>query len=154
MEHCGHVSDSKFEELEDALEEWGDIGEIKEARDCSYGKIYNPIRALYCSDPAVLEKFEACTDHTERLKILVGMEVCIFYNKSQTKPAKLKVESEILGTSVVLQLQLVSSPSYLECTFKKEHLKYTLKFHLNLNGNQAPKLLRFVLFPTKEEETN
>ena len=80
MEHCGHVSDSKFEELEDALEEWGDIGEIKEARDCSFGKIYNPIRALYCSDPAVLEKFEACTDHTERLKILVGMEVCIFYN--------------------------------------------------------------------------
>ena len=77
MEQFTDVSDSKFEELEDALEEWGDIGEIKEATDCSFGKIYNPIRALYCSDPATLEKFEACTDHTERLKILVGMEVCI-----------------------------------------------------------------------------
>lgn len=69
------VQELKFEELDDALEDWGDLGEIKEARDCSFGKIYGPIRALFAADTNILSEFEDCTNHVERLKFLLAMEV-------------------------------------------------------------------------------
>merc|ERR1712180_53274 len=70
------AEEGRFQELEeDVLEDWVNIGEIKEAKDCSFGKIYNPIRALFAADSIVLEKFSNCIDHMERLKFLVEMQV-------------------------------------------------------------------------------
>ena len=65
---------NRFEEVDDAfLEEWA--GEIKEERDCSFAKMYGPIRALFATDSVVLSKFEDCLDHMERLSFLLNMEV-------------------------------------------------------------------------------
>ena len=67
---------NRFEEVDDAfLEDWADIGEIKEERDCSFAKMYGPIRALFATDSIVLSKFEDCLDHMERLSFLLNMEV-------------------------------------------------------------------------------
>ena len=67
---------NRFEEVDDAfLEEWADVGEIKEERDCSFAKMYGPIRALFATDSVVLAKFEDCLDHMERLSFLLNMEV-------------------------------------------------------------------------------
>ena len=64
---------NRFEEVDDAfLEEWA--GEIKEERDCSFAKMYGPIRALFATDSVVLSKFEDCLDHMERLSFLLNME--------------------------------------------------------------------------------
>ena len=65
---------NRFEEVDDAfLEEWA--GEIKEERDCSFAKMYGPIRALFATDSVILSKFEDCLDHMERLSFLLNMEV-------------------------------------------------------------------------------
>ena len=74
MEEAGDVL--KFEELDDALDDWGNIEEIKEGRDCTFGKIYGPIRALFASDLPLLEKFGECKGHSERLEFLLNMQVC------------------------------------------------------------------------------
>ena len=67
---------NRFEEVDDAfLDEWADVGEIKEERDCSFAKMYGPIRALFATDSVVLSKFEDCLDHMERLSFLLNMEV-------------------------------------------------------------------------------
>ena len=67
---------NRFEEVDDAfLEEWADVGELKEERDCSFAKMYGPIRALFATDSVVLAKFEDCLDHMERLSFLLNMEV-------------------------------------------------------------------------------
>ena len=67
---------NRFEEVDDAfLEEWADVGEIKEERDCSFAKMYGPIRALFATDSVVLAKFEDRLDHMERLSFLLNMEV-------------------------------------------------------------------------------
>ena len=67
---------NRFEEVDDAfLEDWADIGEIKEERDCTFAKMYGPIRALFATDSIVLSKFEDCLDHMERLSFLLNMEV-------------------------------------------------------------------------------
>jgi len=68
--------DNRFQELDDdVLKEWDDLEEIKESKDCSFGKIYAPIRALFAGDSVILEKFGNCKDHKERVKFLLGMEV-------------------------------------------------------------------------------
>ena len=65
---------NRFEEVDDAfLEEWADS--VKEERDCSFAKMYGPIRALFATDSVVLSKFEDCLDHMERLSFLLNMEV-------------------------------------------------------------------------------
>ena len=70
---------NRFEEVDDAfLEEWA--GEIKEERDCSFAKMYGPIRALFATDSVVLSKFEDCLDHMERLSFLLNMEVSWVFN--------------------------------------------------------------------------
>ena len=67
---------NRFEEVDEAfLEDWADIGEIKEERDCTFAKMYGPIRALFATDSIVLSKFEDCLDHMERLSFLLNMEV-------------------------------------------------------------------------------
>ena len=69
--------EGKFEEVDDAfLDEWADMPEmIKEVQDCSFAKIYGPIRALFATESVVLSKFEDCLDHMERLDFLLKMEV-------------------------------------------------------------------------------
>lgn len=69
--------EEKFEEVDDAfLDEWADVPEmIKEVQDCSFAKIYGPIRALFATESVVLSKFEDCLDHMERLDFLLKMEV-------------------------------------------------------------------------------
>ena len=69
--------EGKFEEVDDAfLDEWADVPEmIKEVQDCSFAKIYGPIRALFATESVVLSKFEDCLDHMERLDFLLKMEV-------------------------------------------------------------------------------
>ena len=69
--------EEKFEEVDDAfLDEWADVPDmIKEVQDCSFAKIYGPIRALFATESVVLSKFEDCLDHMERLDFLLKMEV-------------------------------------------------------------------------------
>ena len=74
--------EEKFEEVDDAfLDEWADVPEmIKEVQDCSFAKIYGPIRALFATESVVLSKFEDCLDHMERLDFLLKMEVRLTWN--------------------------------------------------------------------------
>ena len=69
------VQELKFEELDDIIEDIDNWDEIKEAKDCSFNKFYGPIRSLFASDSSLLEKFGLCTNHTDRLKLLVQLEV-------------------------------------------------------------------------------
>jgi len=66
----------KFEELDDALADWADLGEIiQESKDCSFQTIYSPIRAFFAADSSQWEKFGQLKSHKERIQFLTRMKV-------------------------------------------------------------------------------
>jgi len=69
------MDEIRFEELDDILDELDDLEEIQETRDCSFGRLYAPIRSLFTSDSDLLDRFTECTNHADRLKLLVNLEV-------------------------------------------------------------------------------
>ena len=109
---------NRFEEVDDAfLEDWADIGEIKEERDCTFAKMYGPIRALFATDSIVLSKFEGCLDHMERLSFLLNMEV------SWLKGADNVVPHCIHALTVKDSLHLCA-PQQMEMNARKHSLNF------------------------------
>jgi len=69
------LEEIKFEEFDDVLDELDDLTEIQETKDCSFASLYAPIRGLFTSDSDLLDRFTECTNHADRLKLLVNLEV-------------------------------------------------------------------------------
>ena len=89
VDRMEEVEEIKFEELDEALDDVADWEEIKDVKDCSFNRFYNPIRSLFSSDSSLLEKFTNCTNHAERLQLLAELEVMMQLLSISLKKGKL-----------------------------------------------------------------